>query len=180
MTNPFQITREERIRFQAFMDLANSFNEIVWTAEPNGQLDYYNRYWFKYTGMTTDQSQGAGWTNALHPDDVQKCVEIWTNALTSLQPLEVEFRLRRADGTYLYHVCRANPIFDANGKISKWFGMSVNVHAARMRAEHVELRHQQEVAALKYELVELQAKLSAIASQSLEFAGIPNVSGTDP
>lgn len=45
MTNPFHITKEERIRLQVFMDLANSFDEIAWIAEPNGELDYYNRYW---------------------------------------------------------------------------------------------------------------------------------------
>lgn len=175
MTTPFIATPEERIRFQAFMDLANSIEEIVWTAEPNGQADYFNRHWFRYTGMTIEQSQGAGWTAAVHTEDLQHCVEIWTNALTNLRPLEVNFRLRRTDGMYQHHICRTNPVFDAQGKIYKWFGMTVNVHAARMRNEEIKKRHQHEVELLKAENRALLAKLAkAREQQSTKIVPSPN------
>src|SRR5882724_241661 len=65
---------------KGFRQLANAMPQIVWTANPDGWLDYYNQRWFDYTGMTLEQTQGWGWQPVLHPDDLAQCLEIWSNA----------------------------------------------------------------------------------------------------
>ncbi len=111
-----------------FRELANSMPQIVWTAGPDGALDYYNQRWFEYTGMTYEQTQGWGWELVLHPDDRQKCFDIWHQAVQTGRMYEIEYRFKRAsDGTYRWHLGRAFPARDSSGKIYKWFGTGTDI-----------------------------------------------------
>ncbi len=115
---------EERFRF-----LAESIPQIVWTSRPDGWLDYYNQRWFDYTGMTLEETQGWGWSRVLHPDDLQMCIERWTQAVETGEPLEIEYRFKRAsDGEYHWHLGRALALRDQNGRIVKWFGTCTDIH----------------------------------------------------
>ncbi|MGZ5780640.1 MAG: PAS domain-containing protein, partial [Burkholderiaceae bacterium] len=98
--DPFKISPEERLHFQATSEFANALNEIVWVAQPDGNIDYYNRHWFKYSGMTLEQTKEVGWISAVHPDDTRVCIESWKNALKTGESYTFEFRLLRADDTY--------------------------------------------------------------------------------
>lgn len=104
--------RDETAHRQAHLHvLAQAIPQIVWTAEPDGNLDYYNQHWFDYTGMTLEQTQGWGWQPVLHPDDVQTCIDRWSEAVRTGNPYEVEYRFKRAsDGTYRWHLGRALPV----------------------------------------------------------------------
>src|SRR4051794_38079076 len=97
--DPFQITAEDRLHFQVASEFSNALNDIVWMARPDGQIDYYNRHWFKYTGLTLQQTKVTGWSSLVHPGDIQHCMESWTNALKTGEPDKFEFRLLRADGS---------------------------------------------------------------------------------
>ncbi len=111
-----------------FRVLADAIPHIVWTANPDGQVDYYNQRWRTYTGLTTEQSQGWGWSTALHPDDLRPAVESWTSTLESGNEYEVEQRLKRAsDGSYRWHLVRALAAKDTNGNIVKWFGTCTDI-----------------------------------------------------
>ncbi|MEA2554333.1 MAG: hypothetical protein QOJ65_2509, partial [Fimbriimonadaceae bacterium] len=70
--------------------LADSMPQIVWTATPDGNLDYFNQRWYDYTGMTFEQAKGSGWADALHPDDIDG----WTHAFTTGEVYDVEHRFR--------------------------------------------------------------------------------------
>jgi hypothetical protein len=70
--------------------------QIVWTAKPDGNLDYYNKRWFDYTGMTIEQTKDWGWKHVVHPDDLQNCVERWTKTFMTGCDYEVEYRFKRA------------------------------------------------------------------------------------
>jgi PAS domain S-box-containing protein len=121
---------EERIARQAaearerhFHTLAETIPQIVWTAEPDGQLDYFSSQWFVYTGLTLEETQGEKWTRMLHPDDVSHTVKRWLHSVRTGEPHEVECRFRRgSDETYRWHLTRAMPVRDAEGRIVKWFG----------------------------------------------------------
>lgn len=108
--------------------LADAIPLIVWTANPNGELDYYNRQWEIYTGFSATETAGWGWAPVLHPDDLQRCIERWTEAFTSGEPYEIEYRFKRAqDGCYRWHLGRATPFKDDNGTILKWFGTATDI-----------------------------------------------------
>jgi diguanylate cyclase (GGDEF)-like protein/PAS domain S-box-containing protein len=111
-----------------FRTVAEALPEMIWTADPNGSDDFFSRKWLDYTGLTTEQSVGSGWTVAIHPDDLNPCLEKWKTALRTGEPYDVEYRFRRAaDGVYRWFLGRANPIRDATGEIIKWFGTCTDI-----------------------------------------------------
>jgi diguanylate cyclase (GGDEF)-like protein/PAS domain S-box-containing protein len=114
------------------MTLANAMPQIVWTANPDGWLDFYNDQWVAYTGMSVEQTQGWGWGPVLHPDDLQRCVDVWKHSVDTGEPYEIEYRFRRAsDGSYRWHLGRALPVRDAKGKILKWFGTCTDIQGQK-------------------------------------------------
>lgn len=122
--------------------LAEAIPQIVWTANPDGWLDYYNQRWFDYTGLTLEQTQGWGWEPVLHPDDLQNCVDRWTHAFSTGDLYETEYRFKRAaDGAYRWHLGRALPVRDADGAIVKWFGTCTDIHDQKEAAEVLRRSH---------------------------------------
>jgi PAS domain S-box-containing protein len=121
---------EQRYRY-----LADSMPQIVWTARPDGHLDYYNRRWFEYSGSTLERSEGWAWQPGVHAEDLERCLELWTKALESGEAFEIEYRIRRAsDGVYRWHLGRAVPMRDDGGQIIRWFGTATDIDD-RKRAE---------------------------------------------
>ncbi len=119
-----------------YRTLAEAIPQIVWTANPDGWLDFYNQRWFDYTGLTLEQTQGWGWEPVLHPDDLQNCILLWTHAYSTGEPYETEYRFKRAaDGEYRWHLGRALPVRDADGAIVKWFGTCTDIHDQKEAAE---------------------------------------------
>ncbi|HEX8464584.1 MAG TPA: PAS domain S-box protein [Abditibacterium sp.] len=116
--------------------LADAMPQIVWTARPDGDLDYYNQRWFDYTGTTLEETQGRGWEMMLHPDDLQRSVDNWTQAVHTGRSYEDEYRFKRAaDGVYRWHLARAVPIYDADGQILKWIGTCTDIEEKKREAE---------------------------------------------
>ncbi|MGB3655473.1 MAG: PAS domain S-box protein, partial [Rivularia sp. (in: cyanobacteria)] len=128
--------RESELNFRT---LANSMPQIVWTARPDGFLDYYNQRWFDYTGMTLEQTQGWGWEPVLHPEDVQMCVDVWSESVRTGNEYSIEYRFRRAkDGEYRWFLGRAIPLRNENGQIVKWFGSCTDIHDQKCAQEAAE------------------------------------------
>jgi PAS domain S-box-containing protein len=107
-----------------YHSLAEFIPGIVWTAGPDGSIDFANQYWLDFTGLTLEETQGTGWIKAVHPDDLEKVAQLWTRSLESGEPVEVEYRLKRAaDGVYRCFLARAKVLRDQEGRIAKWFGI---------------------------------------------------------
>src|SRR6266478_768249 len=100
---------------------------FIHTARPDGYLDYFNRGWLDFLGKSLEEVCGWKWTECVHPEDVATLVQEWHAALASGEPLEVESRVRRADGTYRAFLHRKVPLRDEHGNIAKWFGSSVDI-----------------------------------------------------
>jgi len=130
------LASEQRYRF-----LAESLPLIVWSARPDGWIDYYNRRWHEYTGMTLEQTRGWGWQRVLHRDDVEQCLRRWTTAVERGKRFEIEYRFRRSsDGAYRWHLGRAVPQYDEEGRIVKWFGTCTDIDdQKRLEEERLQL-----------------------------------------
>jgi len=120
---------EARYRF-----LAEAIPVQIWTAQPNGALDYVSQRVADYFGTTVEQVLGEGWQNVIHPDDLPPVVQRWTHSLGSGTPYEVEFRLRGADGSYRWHLGRALPQLDAEGAVVQWFGTNTDIDEQKRAA----------------------------------------------
>ena len=104
----------------------------VWTSTPEGKLDFVSERVVAYFQRTAEQILGDGWLGVLHPDDVAAVVERWTHSLSTGEPYEVEFRLRRGDGEYRWHLGRANAERDAYGAVRQWIGTNTDIHDAKV------------------------------------------------
>ena len=112
---------------QRFRILAEALPHMVWTAEPDGATDYYNARTAEYIGLTTEQLQGWGWRSSIHPEDLPRCLELWTRSIETGEPYEIEFRVLRADGAFCWHLARALSLHDESGRITKWFGSCIDI-----------------------------------------------------
>jgi len=124
---------------QRYRDLADAMPLVVWTARPNGELDYYNQRWFDYTGLTLELTQGWGWQSVLHPDDVQNGVQRWNEAVGTGQPYEIEYRWQRADGVYRWHLGRALAVRDADDQIAYWVGTGTDIEEQKQAEDQQRL-----------------------------------------
>ena len=113
---------------QRYNFLADTVPQIIWTAQPGGCADYYNKAWFDYTGLTLAQTKDWGWGAVVHPDDLQLCIDQWTHSLTTGENFEIEYRFKRAaDGTYRWFLGRASAHRNEAGEIVQWVGTSADI-----------------------------------------------------
>lgn len=126
--------REQQVRAaaeakeQQYSFLAEAIPVQVWTAQPDGALDYVNQSAIEYFSRPGPQIVGDNWQEVIHPDDLPTCLELWQKSLATGAVYEVEFRLLRADKTYRWHLGRALPMRDAtSGRIIRWFGTNTDI-----------------------------------------------------
>jgi PAS domain S-box-containing protein len=119
--------RERETELQA---LADTMPQLVWIADAEGGIYWYNRRWYEYTGATAEQmARPDGW-HAMHdPQLLPQVVERWRRSLDTGEPFEMEFPLRGADGRFRTFLTRANPIRDADGGILRWFGTNTDLES---------------------------------------------------
>ena len=107
----------------------------LWTENPEGVVDFVNRRWTDYTGMTLEQAIGWGWTGMVHPDDIERVLSKWRTLISEGKPREIESRLRRSDGEYRWFLSRCYPLVDRSGHILGWYGSDVDIHDRKAAEE---------------------------------------------
>lgn len=106
-----------------FRQLADSMPQIVWSARPDGYIEYYNERWYEFTGFPRGELNQSDWESILHADDVQRCRDSFGRGIREGKPYQIECRLKdRATGGYRWFMERAVPVRDERGVIVKWFG----------------------------------------------------------
>lgn len=110
---------------------------LVWTSRPDGQIEYLNKRWLDYTGLTLAEGAGWGWQRAIHPGDLEGLGAYWRSILASGEAGEYEARLRRFDGTIRWFLFRGVPLHDENGRLVKWYGTNTDIHEQKRAAELV-------------------------------------------
>jgi PAS domain S-box-containing protein len=160
----FESARQERANAEAneryYRFLAEAIPQIIWTARPDGFVDYYNRRWHEYTGTTTAAVEG--WDAFLHPEDVGRSTERWQRSVETGEIYEIEYRFRRAsDGQFRWHLGRALPLRDDDGQIVKWFGSCTDIDD-RKHAEEQQ-RFLSEASAVLVASLDYEATLTTLA-----------------
>ncbi|WP_084473893.1 PAS domain S-box protein, partial [Deinococcus pimensis] len=117
--------RESELRYRGVLD---AIPHLVWVTDPEGRHLYYNSGWYDYTGLSHEDSMNYGFTNALHPDDVDRTIRAWERSWRYGEPYDIEYRFRRHDGVYHWFVGRATPIRNANGDVIEWVGTCTDIH----------------------------------------------------
>ena len=148
--------RESEKRYR---QLADSMPQLVWSAEPDGTVDYYNERHHEFGGIAPASSGGWQWAPALHPDDTQPTVEAWQDAVRSGRTYQISHRARHADGSYHWYLSRAVPVRDEAGRIVKWYGTATNIDSLK----EVEAERELLLAEVRRHVGELDATISAIA-----------------
>jgi diguanylate cyclase (GGDEF)-like protein/PAS domain S-box-containing protein len=110
-----------------FYRLTSTIPQQVWTAKPDGSLDYVSQRVTDYLGCSVEAVLGTGWIDIVHPDDAPEALLRWTRSLATGEDYHIDFRLRRADGVYRWHIARAAALFDANGNIIQWVGTNTDI-----------------------------------------------------
>jgi len=113
-----------------FRHIADMVPQMVWAARPDGWLDYFNARVFAYTGRSTSQLEGWRWKSVIHPEDWNRCLERWSASLQSGEPYEIEYRLRRHDGKYLWHLGAALPMLERD-RVARWFGTCTDIEGQK-------------------------------------------------
>jgi PAS domain S-box-containing protein len=112
---------------QRFRQLADAMPQIVWTATPDGALDYVNEQLTRYSGIARDAALGHGWFTLVHPADRKKTAERWQYSLATGEFYDTEFRVRGSDGSWRYHIVRAHARRDDSGQVAHWYGTCTDI-----------------------------------------------------
>ena len=131
--------------------LVDSIPALIHTARPDGYLDYFNKRWLEYLGVTLDDVTGWKWSAFVHPRDVEGTVAKWRACLETGEVFEYETRVRGAGGEYRWMFHRKVPLRDGRGDIVKWYGSSIDIDE-RKRAEEQLRRNSQELQRSEAEL----------------------------
>ena len=131
---------EEELRSSEtrWRQLADAMPQIIWTARPDGWIDYCNQRWFDYTGFK-ELDLARQWPAVLHPDDLQGSLVGWMDAVEKGVSYEAAIRFRRAsDGEYRWHLARALPVRGASGEITKWYAGCTDIQDQKTATEAAE------------------------------------------
>lgn len=129
---------------------------MIWRADLSMGCDYFNERWLEFTGRTLEQERGNGWAEGVHPEDLPRCLQIYTSSFGARQPFEMEYRLRRRDGAWRWILDRGVPSFDGAGRFAGFIGSCIDV-TARVEAEReLEAKREAELKELR-ELVPICA-----------------------
>jgi PAS domain S-box-containing protein len=152
-----------------FRNMADNSPVMIWVSGADKNCTYFNNTWLEFTGRGIEKELGTGWTEGVHPDDIEQCLVTYSNAFDSRKPFAMEYRLRRRDGAYRWIMDVGKPTY-LDGVFTGYTGSCSDVHDQRMMKEELELQVQQRTAQLsdaldrEKEMNELKSRFVSMAS----------------
>lgn len=129
------LRRNNGVLVERERDLAailDSLPQMVRIASPDGHREYRNRRYYEFIGETQGLVEGEAWKKVVHPDDQERAWANWRHSLETNEPYEAEYRLRHRSGEYRWVLARAMPDYDNQGRVTRWFGTSLDIHDGKM------------------------------------------------
>lgn len=127
-----------------FEGVVNRVPLLLWAADPDRRFTWCNQRWLDFTGRTSADELGRGWTESVHPHDLEQCLEVSRVASEREEPFRVEYRLRRADDTFRWVLDQGVPWWGQDGRFRGFAGLCVDVHETRTTLETIRLRERQQ------------------------------------
>jgi two-component system, chemotaxis family, CheB/CheR fusion protein len=124
------LIQQEELRQNAdrFKNLLEAVPHITWTSKPNGENNTFNKFWYEYTGLTKEESEGWGWESAFHPKDLEHIIPDYKRSLETGEVHHAQARiLRKADNTYRWHLIKVVPVKNETGEITLWIGTATDI-----------------------------------------------------
>jgi len=131
-----QALEDTELRFRL---MADNISQLAWIASAEGELTWYNRRWYDYTGTTFEEMRGEGWRAIHHPDHLEQASARFFEAVRAGQEWEDTFPLRGADGQYRWFLSRAQPLRNAEGRVLCWFGTNTDITEQLEAERRIEL-----------------------------------------
>ena len=166
------VTEEKRVqnqlieREQKFRLLADSMPQFVWTANPKGDLNYFNQAVFDFSGISKEDIIVKGWLSIVHDDEKEENILKWSEAISLEKDFIIEHRFRKSDGTYRWQLSRAIPQRDKDGKITMWVGTSTDIQDQKLFTTELErqvIERTKELCEKNHDLERMNKELQSFA-----------------
>jgi PAS domain S-box-containing protein len=124
--------RESEKRFR---NMADTAPVMIWVSGPDKLCNYFNQQWLDFTGRTLDEEVSSGWDEGIHPDDRQRCLEIYNSAFERREPFTMEYRLRRADGQFRWVIDTGTARFSSGRSFLGYIGSCIDISERKAAEE---------------------------------------------
>jgi PAS domain S-box-containing protein len=136
------MTVPERWTGDECRDVMSAIPVYVWSALPDGTVDFVNPQWEEYTGLPGSAAFGWKWASVIHPEDVERYTSAWRQSLESLDPLEQEIRVHGKTGVYRWWLIRCTPAYNVSGQLLKWYGAGFDIDDRKRVQEELQRHHE--------------------------------------
>src|SRR5262249_43951961 len=124
-----QLQKQQELTAEArFRQLADSSPVMIWMSGPDALYTYFNAAWLEFRGSRLEDETGNRWTERLHPDDRDFCIETYLKSFSARQPFRMEYRMMHASGNYRWVEDAGVPVFDAAGVFGGFIGSSSDIN----------------------------------------------------
>lgn len=121
-----------------YIRILDQFPNPIWRSGTDAKCDYFNKAWLDFTGRTMEQEMGDGWAEGVHPDNLQRCVKIYTDSFKARKAFSMEYRLKHKDGTYHWILDCGSPFFDDNKEFLGYIGSCYDIDNTKKHTEEIE------------------------------------------
>ena len=121
--------KESEFKLRQLTDL---IPDMITNSDKTGKAFFYNKSWLNFSGLSLEELVDGGWIRIMHPNETEEFHKSLAYSLKTGEDFEMELRLRNSEGIYVWHLCRANAIYDENDKIESWISTCTEIHRIKL------------------------------------------------